>query len=113
MTMPIEEPQAKHLRALYETGLMLAGDAPLEVVLQRVVDLACQLVGATYGALGIFGPDEQIDQFITSGISPEERARLGPLPKGRGLLGEMLRADGPIRVANISQHPASVGFPRG
>ena len=113
MTTESHESQLQHLRALYETGLMLAGDVALDVVLQRVVDLACRLSGATYGALGIFGADNQIEQFITSGMSPEDRSRLGPLPRGRGLLGEMLKAHGPVRVANIGHHPASVGFPRG
>ena len=107
------DPQSQQLRALYEAGLVLAGDLTLDSVLQRVVDLARELAGATYAALGIFRSDGRIQAFITSGISAEERARMGPLPEGRGLLGEMLKTQQPFRVGSIADHPASVGFPRG
>lgn len=103
----------EQLRGLYEAGIAVAGDIDLESVLQRVVDLARELAAATYGALGIFDDQNQIEQFVTSGVTTEERERLGPLPRGRGLLGEMLKAKGPVRVANIASHPASVGFPSG
>ena len=107
------EPAGPQLRALYEAGLALAGDLRLDAVLQQVVDLARQLAGARYGALGIFGANGELEQFITSGITPEDRARIGPLPRGRGLLGEVREGAAPLRVGNIGDHPASVGFPRG
>lgn len=107
------DPAAPELRELYEAGLVLAGDLDLDAVLQHVVDLAGQLAKARYGALGIFGPDDQLEQFIASGLTAEERARIGPPPRGRGLLGEMLKTTEPVRVLRIADHPASVGFPRG
>lgn len=107
------DPAAPDLRELYEAGLVLVGDLDLDAVLQRVVDLARQLARARYGALGIFGSDDQLEQFITSGLAAEERASIGPLPRGRGLLGEMLTTTDPLLVPRIADHPASVGFPRG
>lgn len=103
--------QAAQLRGLHDAGLALAADLSLDVVLQRVVDLARDLAGAQYGALGVLDEHNKIDRFMTSGLSNEERSRIGPLPVGRGLLGEVLKANQPLRVSDITHHPASVGFP--
>jgi transcriptional regulator with GAF, ATPase, and Fis domain len=98
-------------QAVNEAGLALASNLSLEVVVQRIVDLARELVGARYAALSVLDPNgDTISQFFTSGISPEERAKMGSLPQGRGLLGVVLREKEVLRVADLSQHPASVGF---
>ncbi|MEK6620771.1 MAG: GAF domain-containing protein, partial [Chloroflexota bacterium] len=80
-------------------------------VLQKIVDLARQVASARYAALGIFDENGEVTQFLTSGISAEERARIGALPRGRGLLGLLQEEQRPIRVADLGRHPASVGFP--
>lgn len=100
-------------RALYEAGLAVAADLSLDAVLQRVVELARELSGARYGALRVLGSAGGEERFITAGITAEERERIGRPPQGRGLLGEVLRTGQPLRVAEISSHPASVGFPEG
>lgn len=105
--------RAAQLRALHEAGLVVSSDLSLEAVLQRVVELARELVGARYGALGVFDDRGQIARFLTSGLSLEERARLGDLPKGRGLLGAVLAEGRPIRVDDIATDSRSVGFPAG
>ena len=80
-------------------------------VLQLIVDRVRELVGAQYAALGIVGPFGVIDQFITSGISDEQRARIGALPRGRGLLGLIIREDRSIRIDDIATDPRRYGFP--
>ncbi len=80
-------------------------------ILQEVVQAACELTDARYGALGLFGADGNITDFITHGVTEEQRTRIGDLPRGRGLLGLLQTLQEPIRVADISQHEASVGFP--
>lgn len=105
--------QAEQLRGLHEAGLALAADLSLEAVLQRVVDLARDLAHAQYGALSVLDEGRRIERFITSGITAEERAGVGPPPSGRGLLGLVLEASEPLRTANIADHPSSAGFPPG
>lgn len=105
--------QAAHLRGLHNAGLALAADLSLDTVLQRVVDLARELSGARYGALGVFDENKRIQRFITAGITPEERARMGQPPQGLGLLGEVLKTNAPVRVRDISSQPAFIGFPPG
>ncbi|GIL31259.1 sensor histidine kinase [Actinocatenispora comari] len=89
----------------------IAGELDLSVVLQRVVDLAAEQVGARYGALGVRGTDGRLEHFLWTGIGAEQAARIGPFPDGHGLLGEPRRRSGPLRVDDIDRHPAAAGFP--
>lgn len=99
-------------RRLIEAGMALASELALDAVLQRIVELAVELTGARYGALGVLTPDgRSIQEFITVGISPEERAALGDPPVGHGLLGALTREAHPIRIPDIAADPRSVGFP--
>ena len=98
-------------RDLYEAIAGLTSELSLDAVLQKVADLSRGLVGATYSALGVLGPYGKLVQFITSGISQEERERLGKLPEGKGVLGVVLREGKALRLADLSRHSESVGFP--
>jgi two-component system, NarL family, sensor histidine kinase DevS len=99
-------------RRLIEAGMVLASELALDAVLQRIVELAADLTDARYGALGVLTQDgSRIEDFITVGISEEERARLGDPPTGHGLLGVLIRDAQPIRIPRISADPRSVGFP--
>lgn len=83
----------------------------VEQVLQLIVDRVRELVTAQYAALGIVGESDQITQFITSGITAEERRAIGDLPHGRGLLGLIIRENRSYRIPTIAAHPESYGFP--
>lgn len=96
---------------LLEAGLALTSELSLPSLLGRIVRLACQLTGARYGALGVLGPGGGISQFVTCGLTAAERRRIGPPPKGEGLLGALLRAGPPLRVADLASDSRSVGFP--
>ena len=96
---------------LLEAGLTLASELSLPVVLQRIVDLAAQITDARYGALGVIGEEGGLIEFITTGVSAQQRRAIGPLPRGRGVLGLLIHEPSPIRITNISDHPKSVGFP--
>jgi signal transduction histidine kinase len=99
-------------RRLIEAGMELASERALDSVLQRIVELAVELTAARYGALGVLTPDgAAIEEFITIGISPQERAAIGDPPVGHGLLGELIRNPRPLRIPDIGAHPRSVGFP--
>ena len=101
----------RELLDLHEAALGIYGELALDVVLQKVVDRACSLVGARYGALSVIDDQNRIESFVTSGISDEERARIGPPPVGHGILGEVLQEGHRLRLADIQSHPRSVGFP--
>jgi signal transduction histidine kinase len=104
-------PSDQDLR-LIEAGMVLASERSLEAVLQRIVELAVELTRARYGALGVLAPDgESIEEFVTVGITPEEREAIGDPPVGHGLLGELIRDPRPMRIPDIGADPRSVGFP--
>ncbi|CAN5714209.1 hypothetical protein BH09CHL1_BH09CHL1_13360 [soil metagenome] len=97
--------------AAYEAALSVATNLDLASLLQRIADLAREVVPSGYGALGVADADGRITAFFTSGISPEDRAILGPIPEGHGLLGELVKYGIPLLVSDIKSHPRSYGFP--
>ncbi|MBI2942016.1 MAG: GAF domain-containing protein [Chloroflexi bacterium] len=101
----------QRLTALNRAGLTLTSDLALEAVLQRIVDLSRGLIGARYGAVGVLGEGDAIEQFITSGLAEAAQRRIGAPPGGRGLLRAVLMEGKAIRVADIAHDPRSVGFP--
>jgi nitrate/nitrite-specific signal transduction histidine kinase len=104
--------QNRELLALHQAGLDVAGELSLELVLQKVVDHATQLIGARYGALSVPAPTGHgIEAFITAGITPEERENIGPLPVGHGLLAVVLEEARPLRLEDLNHDPRAVGFP--
>jgi signal transduction histidine kinase len=97
---------------LLSAGITIFAEHSLDRVLQQVVDSARDVVGARYAALGVLAPDRtSLSEFVTSGLSKAERDRIGALPTGHGLLGEVIRHPKPIRTADIGTHPKRHGFP--
>lgn len=105
------ERRSEQMQALYRAGILLTSRLDLETVLQRVADLARELLDARYAALGTTNDEGVIERFFTSGISDEERARIGALPQGKGLLGAIIHEKQMIRLADIHKDARSVGFP--
>lgn len=103
--------QHQQLEALDSAVRGIAGILSVERALQLIVDRVRDLVGAQYSALGVVGPFGQIDQFITSGISEELRALIGHPPRGRGLLGLIIREDRSFLIDDIATDPRRSGFP--
>ncbi len=103
--------QDPRLSRLLDAVLAVAGDLDLETVLARVVDAGCALVDARYGALGVIGNDGQLDAFVHQGIDDATAERIGHLPAGRGILGLLIDEPTPLRLDDLSSHPASYGFP--
>lgn len=91
--------------------LAVAEGLDLPAALNRALDTAINTTGARYGALGLYGANGAVTDFFYRGISDEQRRRIGPLPRGRGLLGMMADRLEPVRVDTIGTHPQSVGFP--
>ena len=105
------ERQNRELLALHSAGLDVAAELGLDPVLRKVVDQARQLVGAKYGALSVVGKDHRIEAFVTSGISTEDRAKIGAPPVGHGLLGVALYEGQRLRLRDISTDARRHGFP--
>ncbi|MET7372024.1 sensor histidine kinase [Micromonospora arida] len=101
----------ERLRALLDAVVGIGTNLDLRTTLQRIVQAACELVGARYGALGVVGPDRLLHDFIVHGITPEQHERIGDLPHGRGVLGLLIDDPRPLRMPDITQHPRSYGFP--
>lgn len=96
---------------LVEAMLAVTSGLDLELTLSTIVRTAIELVDARYGALGVRGDDHELTEFVYQGIDDETRAVIGHLPEGRGVLGVLIDDPKPIRLDDIHQHPASVGFP--
>src|SRR5438132_6401574 len=100
-----------HRDVLLEAGLALSSELSLPAVLHRIVELATELTEARYGALGVLGPGDRIIEFVTVGVTPEERRAIGDPPHGRGVLGALIHDARPLRLQAIADDPRSVGFP--
>ncbi|WP_159830343.1 GAF domain-containing sensor histidine kinase [Arthrobacter sp. 9AX] len=100
------------MNGLLSAVVALAEDLSLEAVLDRLVQSACELVGARYGAMGVIGEDQQLSHFITVGIDDEGIRSIGDLPTGHGVLGLLIREPHPLRLHDLGQHPIASGFPR-
>ena len=99
------------VQTLLEAVLVLSGEHELDTVLQRIVAGAATIAEAKYAALGIYNQAGAIESFIHHGMDDDTAARIGRLPDGHGLLGEVIVASGPIRLADLSADPRSGGFP--
>jgi signal transduction histidine kinase len=99
------------LRALLKANRAIIEHLDLSVVLERIVEAAVELVGAQYGALGVVSAEGGLEQFINVGMTPEQVAIIGHLPRGHGLLGAVIDNPHPIRIPLIAAHELSVGFP--
>lgn len=105
---------APALRAdrLLRSVIAVADGLDLEETLERIVHEAVDLVDARFGALGLLTEDgTALARFVTVGLDEPARGRMGPLPTGRGLLGELIRHPVPLRLDDLTEHPASVGLP--
>ncbi|MEX2487220.1 MAG: GAF domain-containing protein [Nitriliruptoraceae bacterium] len=104
-----ESPQ---IGRLVDAVLLVAGDLDLQSVLRRVVDAACALVGARYGALGVIDEDgAALEAFVHVGVDDVTVEKIGPLPSGHGILGLLIDHPTPLRLDDLTSHPQSYGFP--
>ncbi|MFC4040295.1 GAF domain-containing protein [Dactylosporangium siamense] len=101
----------ERLRALLDAVVGIGSDLDLHSTLERIVQAACRLADARYGALGVIGPDRMLIEFINHGVTAQERADIGDLPRGHGVLGLLIEEPRPIRLHDITQHPRAYGFP--
>jgi signal transduction protein with GAF and PtsI domain len=101
----------ERLSRLLDAVLSIASDLSLSVVLRRIVESACDLVDARYGALGVLGDDQRLSDFITVGLDAATYRAIGALPEGRGILGLLIVDPKPLRLRDLTTHPESFGFP--
>jgi signal transduction histidine kinase len=105
-------PGETRLRGLLDAIAAVTGELSLDAVLQRLVEVAVELTGARYGALGVIDRSGSgLERFITTGVEDETRTAIGDPPHGRGILGVLIRDATPLRLHDLSEDPRSVGFP--
>jgi signal transduction histidine kinase len=101
------------MHGLLEAVIAIGSGLELEAMLRRIVEAAVNLVDARYGALGVIGEDQRLTEFVPVGLDTAEIGKIHHWPEGRGLLGLLIKEPRPLRLANISAHPESSGFPEG
>ena len=97
--------------ALLAAVMAVSSGLELQSTLRRIIESAVDLTDSRYGALGVLGPDGSVVDFIHVGIDADVAASIGPLPHGHGILGLLIKEPIPLRLTDLSDHPASVGFP--
>jgi signal transduction histidine kinase len=112
-TPDVEPDLPADAHALLDAVVAISSDLDLHSVLDRIVVSACRLTGARYGALGVLGSSGDLTDFVTSGLTPEQHAAIGDLPRGKGILGLLIQEPRPLRLRPLQAHPASYGFPPG
>ena len=104
--------ETDRLRALIETGIAINAELSLDAVLERIVEAAARVTGARYAALGVIDrAGTTLERFITHGIDAATHAAIGELPRGRGILGVLIRDARPLRLHDLGEDSRSVGFP--
>jgi signal transduction histidine kinase len=103
--------EVEQLRTLVKTGMILSAKLSLEAVLQRIANMACKVVGARYGALGVLDGKGGLSQFITAGVDEKTKRAIGPLPVGKGILGVLVREAKPLRLRDLTMDPRAHGLP--
>jgi len=105
---------ADRLRGLLDAGIALSSELSLDALLQRTVESAAELTGARYAALGVIDRTGQaLERFLTTGVDAETQATIGDLPRGRGILGVLIRDATTLRLHDLGEDPRSTGFPPG
>jgi signal transduction histidine kinase len=100
------------LAALLEAGRGLVAQLEVDAVLEELLRVACALTGANYAAIGVLDEDRRrLERFVTRGIDHAGREAIGDLPRGHGVLGELIRDPVALRLDDVSAHPRSYGFP--
>jgi len=108
----IEDPVRLH--ALIASIIEIESDADLSKLLTTLVEQACELVGARYGALGVLAQDgEHLEEFVTTGIDRSTHDEIGELPVGKGVLGRVISRQEPLRIDDLAHADGRVGFPEG
>lgn len=103
--------ETEQLRTLVKTGMVLSARLSLTAVLQRIANMACKVVDAKYGALGVLDGKGGLSQFITAGIDEKSKRAIGPLPVGKGILGVLVHEAKPLRLKDLTSDPRAHGFP--
>jgi signal transduction histidine kinase len=105
---------ASGMLGVLDVACGVLSDLDVEVVLERVLEAARELTGAEYAALGVLDRSKnELERFITAGVDESTRRRIGGPPRGRGVLGELIKDPRPLRLADVAVHPHSYGFPAG
>src|SRR5919201_1621409 len=103
---------ADRMRALLDAGVALTSELSLDALLQRLVETVAELTEGRYAAMGVIDPTgTELERFVTTGIDPQTHAAIGDLPRGRGILGVLIRESAVLRLHDLSDDPRSVGFP--
>jgi len=101
----------ERLIALHKASLELVKDVSLDHLLERIAKVACEQADARYAALGVLDEAGKLVKFISVGMTDNEIKLIAHPPVGKGLIGELMDTEVPLRVPVIREHPRSSGFP--
>ncbi|KPL80588.1 hypothetical protein ADN00_01735 [Ornatilinea apprima] len=102
----------ERMASLHRASVDLVKESSLDALLKRIAEEACRQARARYAAVGVLGENGELEQFVPVGMLPEDIAKMPHPPRGLGLIGELMRADEPMRLPDIGSDPRSAGFPK-
>ncbi|OBB68879.1 histidine kinase [Mycobacterium sp. 852014-50255_SCH5639931] len=103
--------ERQQMGQLLQVAIEIGSDLELDAVLHRILAAAIGMTGARYGAIGVWSSEGTLASFVHSGMDPDTVRLVGHLPVGKGVLGALRDRTEPLRLAQLSEHPAAVGFP--
>ena len=107
----VSKREMSQLGMLVKSGMIVSAKLSLEVVLQRIANMACKVMNAKYAALGVLDGKGGLSRFITAGIDEMTKRAIGPLPVGKGVLGVVVNEAKPLRLKDLTKNPQAHGFP--
>ena len=99
------------LSRLSEASLRINESLDFDTVLQGVLDSACSLTGARYGVITLLDESAQVQDFVTSGLTPEEHRRFTELPERLKIFENLGRITEPLRLRDFHTHTRALGLP--
>ena len=109
-TSPDTEAPRAHDSRLGAAILRISASLDVATVLQEVVDSARALTGARYGVIATVGDTGEVQDFVTSGFTPEEHEQLASWTDGPRLFEHLRDLPGPLRLADLHEYVRSLGF---
>ena len=100
----------ERLKRLSEASLRINESLEFDTVLQGVLDAARSLTDARYGVMTLHDDNGQVQNFLASGMSPEQTLRLWDIPAASRIYESLGSIVGPVRHPDLLELMREAGL---